>query len=72
LKENFEKSEYGRQIQEAKVSDLEHFILEVANYDDYVRSKLEELGINIHVVQEISDSTQSLSNIILENRRLKL
>jgi len=42
LSEQLEKKEFARQQLEARTRELEAFLNEIAVYDDYVRSRLEE------------------------------
>ena len=43
MSEQLEKKEYARQLLEVRNKDLELFLSEIAVYDDYVRSRLEEM-----------------------------
>ena len=45
LKDQVERKEYQLQLAEKRVKEYEYLLQEIAVYDDYVKSKLEELNI---------------------------
>ena len=46
LKESIERKEYSLQLTEKRLKEYEFLLQEIGMYDDYVKSKLEELNIN--------------------------
>lgn len=57
------------QYAEKRIKEYEFLLQEIAVYDDYVRSKLEELNIcaNENETQELK-----ISNVVFENKKLML
>ena len=45
LKDSCERKEYSLQVAEKRIKEYEFILQEIATYDDYVASKLEELNI---------------------------
>eukprot|EP00347_Sterkiella_histriomuscorum_P014655 403360054 len=69
LKDTIERKEYSLQVVEKRVKEYEFLLQEIAVYDDYVKSKLEELNI-----QDQSSNNQELkiSNVVFQNKKLQL
>ncbi len=67
MRDSQERKEYQLQIAEKRIKEYEFLLQEIALYDDYVRSKLEELSI-----QSQSDNNQELkiSNVVFQNKKL--
>lgn len=45
MKDTLERKEYQLQVAEKRIKEYEFLLNEIAVYDDYVKSKLEELNI---------------------------
>ena len=51
---------------EKRIKEYEYLLQEIAIYDDYVKSKLEEM--NIHVKD--NDTEMKISNVVFHNKKL--
>jgi thiamine pyrophosphokinase len=63
LKENLERKEYLLQVNEQKYSEFEKMLMQVADYDDGVRRRLEDMNV--------VPKDRKISNVVLENAQLK-
>ena len=63
LKENLERKEYLLQVNEQKYSEFEKLLMQVAEYDDNVRRRLEDLNV--------VPKDRKISNVVLENTNIK-
>lgn len=63
LKENLERKEYLLQVNEQRYSEFEKILMQVAEYDDTVRRRLEEMNV--------VPKDRKISNVVLENANLK-
>ena len=59
LKENLERKEYLLQVNEQKYSEFEKMLMQVADYDDGVRRRLEDMNV--------VPKDRKISNVVLEN-----
>lgn len=64
LKENLERKEYLLQVNEQKYSEFEKMLMQVADYDDGVRRRLEDMNV--------VPKDRKISNVVLENAQLKV
>lgn len=67
LKDVIEKKEYALQNAEKKHQEYEYLLQEIALYDDYVKSKLEEINF---FVNEGQPKEIKISNVVFENKKL--
>jgi hypothetical protein len=63
LKENLERKEYLLQVNEQRYSEFEKMLLQVAEYDDNIRRRLEEMNV--------VPKDRKISNVVFENAGLK-
>ena len=63
LKENLERKEYLLQLNEQRYSEFERIIMQVSEYDDNVRRRLEDM--------KIIPRDRKISNVVLENATYK-
>jgi thiamine pyrophosphokinase len=63
MKENLERKEYLLQVNEQKYSEFEKMLMQVADYDDGVRRRLEDMNV--------VPKDRKISNVVLENAQLK-
>lgn len=63
LKENLERKEYLLQVNEQRYSEFEKLLAQVAQYDENVRSRLEDINA--------VPRDRKISNVVLENGALK-
>ena len=70
LKDQVERKEYQLQLAEKRVKEYEYLLQEIAVYDDYVKSKLEELNIQDGSVATTQDL--KISNVVFQNKKLQL
>ncbi len=63
LKENLERKEYLLQVNEQKYSEFEKMLMQVADYDDGVRRRLEDMNV--------VPKDRKISNVVLENAQMK-
>lgn len=63
LKENLERKEYLLQVNEQKYSEYEKLLAHVAEYDDMVRRRLEDINA--------VPRDRKITNVVLENSNLK-
>ena len=63
LKENLERKEYLLQVNEQKYSEFEKMLMQVADYDDGVRRRLEDMNV--------VPKDRKISNVVMENAQLK-
>lgn len=66
-KEHLERKEYSLQQSEQRIKDYESLLAEIANYDDYIRQKFEEMRLNIGSMER----NQKITNVVDENKALK-
>ncbi len=59
LKENLERKEYLLQVNEQRYSEFEKMLVQVAEYDDGVRRRLEDMNA--------VPKDRKISNVVLEN-----
>lgn len=77
LKENLERKEYLLQVNEQKYSEYEKLLAQVAEYDDSVRRRLEDINAVprdrkiTNVVLENSSLKQQMEELRYENERLR-
>ena len=64
LKENLERKEYLLQVNEQKYSEFEKMLMQVADYDDGVRRRLEDMNV--------VPKDRKISNVVLENAQMKV
>jgi hypothetical protein len=57
-----ERKEYSLQLVEKRVKEYEYLLQEIAVYDDYVKSKLEEL--NIQDANSQGQQELKISNVV--------
>ena len=67
FKDSADRKEYQLQLVEKRLKEYEYFLQEIAVYDDFVRSKLEELNIN---VEENVNPDMKISNVVFQNKKL--
>ena len=67
FKDSADRKEYQLQLVEKRLKEYEYFLQEIAVYDDFVRSKLEELKIN---VEENVNPDMKISNVVFQNKKL--
>lgn len=63
LKENLERKEYLLQVNEQKQSEFERMLMQVADYDDGVKRRLQEINV--------VPKDRKITNVVLENGQLK-
>jgi len=63
LKENLERKEYLLQVNEQRYGEFEKILMEIAENDDEVRKKLNDLNI--------IPKDRKISNVVLENTNMK-
>lgn len=63
LKENLERKEYLLQVNEQRYSEFERMLIQVSEYDENVRRRLEEMNV--------VPKDRKISNVVLENGQLK-
>lgn len=63
LKENLERKEYLLQVNEQKQSEFERMLMQVADYDDGVKRRLQEINV--------VPKDRKITNVVLENAQLK-
>lgn len=63
LKENLERKEYLLQVNESRHSEFEKLLMQVAEYDESVRRRLEDLNS--------VPKDRKISNVVLENSNFK-
>ena len=63
LKENLERKEYLLQVNEQRYSVFEKILMQVADYDEIVRRRLEDINV--------IPKDRKISNVVLENSNLK-
>ena len=63
LKENLERKEYLLQVNEQRYSEFEKILMQVADYDEIVRRRLEDINV--------IPKDRKISNVVLENSNLK-
>jgi hypothetical protein len=63
IKENLERKEYLLQVNEQRYSEFEKLLMQVAEYDDNVRRRLEEMNV--------VPKDRKISNVVLENATMK-
>lgn len=77
LKENLERKEYLLQVNEQRYSEFEKILMQVADYDEIVRRRLEDINVIpkdrkiSNVVLENSNLKQSLEDLRYENEKLR-
>lgn len=77
LKENLERKEYLLQVNEQRYSEFEKILMQVADYDEIVRRRLEDINVIpkdrkiSNVVLENSNLKQSLEDLKYENEKLR-
>ena len=63
LKENLERKEYLLQVNEQRYSEFEKMLVQVSEYDETVRKRLEDLNV--------VPKDRKISNVVLENGNMK-
>jgi len=63
LKENLERKEYLLQVNEQRYSEFEKMLVQVSEYDDSVRKRLEDMNV--------VPRDRKISNVVLENTNMK-
>jgi len=63
LKENLERKEYLLQVNEQRYSEFEKMLVQVSEYDDSVRKRLEDMNV--------VPRDRKISNVVLENSNMK-
>ena len=63
LKENLERKEYLLQVNEQQYSEFEKMLVQVSEYDETVRKRLEDLNV--------VPKDRKISNVVLENGNMK-
>lgn len=63
LKENLERKEYLLQVNEQRYSEFEKILIQVAEYDDNVRRRLEDMNV--------VPKDRKISNVVMENGTLR-
>lgn len=63
IKENLERKEYLLQVNEQRYSEFEKMLMQVAEYDDNIRRRLEDMNV--------VPKDRKISNVVLENSSLK-
>jgi len=63
LKENLERKEYLLQVNEQRYSEFEKLLVQVSEYDDTVRKRLEDMNV--------VPRDRKISNVVLENSQMK-
>jgi hypothetical protein len=63
LKENLERKEYLLQVNEQRYSEFERILLQVADYDEGVRRRLEDLNL--------VPRDRKISNVVHENAQVR-
>ncbi len=77
LKENLERKEYLLQVNEQRYSEFERILLQVADYDEGVRRRLEDLNLVprdrkiSNVVHESAQVRAELEELRYTNERLR-
>ena len=72
LKDCIERKEYSLQVSEKRIKEYEYLLQEIAVYDDYVKSKLEELNIITPNDNIPAEGGMKISNVVFENKKLYL
>lgn len=63
LKESLERKEYLLQVNEQKQSEFERMLMQVADYDEGVKRRLQEINV--------VPRDRKITNVVLENSQLK-
>ncbi len=63
LKENLERKEYLLQVNEQKQSEFERMLMQVADYDEGVKRRLQEINV--------VPRDRKITNVVLENSQHK-
>jgi len=63
LKENLERKEYLLQVNEQKHAEYEKMLAQVADYDEAVRRRLEEINL--------VPRDRKISNVVMDNANMK-
>ena len=63
LKENLERKEYLLQVNEQKYGEFEKLLMQVAEYDESLRGRLEEMNV--------VPKDRKISNVVLENTQMR-
>lgn len=64
LKENLERKEYLLQVNEQRYSEFEKLLMQVSEYDDNVRRRLEDMNV--------VPKDRKITNVVFENGNLKI
>lgn len=68
FRESAERKEFLIQNAEKRIYDLEQLLIEISNYDEFVRDKLEQLDIE---KPKSGGRGEKISNVVYENKVLK-